>query len=236
MTLRALITSLFLSTAATAEPLVVFAAASLKGPLDAIAGDDVTISYGGSGALARQIEFGAPADAVILANAQWMDVLSEGGHILAATRRTILSNQLVLVSNEVSSIDLTPDGLLNILGNGRLAIGRTSTVPGGIYGKQSLISLGLWEAAEPRLAEVDNVRAALILAERGEVPLALVYASDALLAPTLKVLATLPKTSHEPIRYDAAQVAGGRDATAFLALLNDSQPFEEAGFLPPVTD
>lgn len=236
MTIKALIATLFICTAATAEPLLVFAAASLKGPLDAIAGDDVTISYGGSGALARQIEFGAPADAVILANTQWMDVLSDGGHIADETRRTILSNQLVLVSKEFVSIDLTRDGLLKALGNGRLAIGRTTSVPAGIYGRQALMSLGLWNAAVPRLAEVDSVRAALILAERGEVPLALVYASDALLAPSLNVVATLPSASHETIRYDAAQVVGGRDAAAFLARLQDSQPFEEAGFLPPVSN
>ncbi len=233
MWIKSLATVLMLTTPAAAEPLVVFAAASLKGPLDQLAGPDVTISYAGSGTLARQIQQGAPADVVILANTVWMDVLAEADRIDVATRRTILSNRLVLVSADPAEVELTPAALREKLASGRMAIGRINSVPAGIYGKAALSTLGLWEIAAPHLAEVDNVRAALILAARGEVPLALVYASDAQASDAVHIVAAFPPKAHPVIRYEAAQIAGGEDASAFLAQFDDPSIFVEAGFLPP---
>ena len=236
MWIKALAAVLTLTAPASAEPLLVFAAASLKGPLDAIAGEDVTINYAGSGTLARQIQSGAPADVVILANTDWMDVLQAGGQIADDTRKTILSNRLVMVSASLAPFDLQPAMLTTALGQGRLAIGCTRSVPAGIYGKQALEALDLWAIAQPHLAEVDNVRAALVLAERGEVPLALVYQSDAMASEKVSVVANIPPDSHDTIRYEAGQIAGGQEASAFLASLNDTSIFEAAGFLPPPAD
>lgn len=232
MWIKCLATFLLLAAPAAAEPLVVFAAASLKGPLDTVAGNDVTISYAGSGTLARQIQQGAPADIVILANSAWMDVLDDAGLTRTATRRTILSNELVLVSADPTPLALTPSELSARLGTGRLAIGRINSVPAGIYGQAALIALNLWDRAAPHLAEVDNVRAALILAARKEVPLALVYASDAQASDAVHVVAELPTDTHPPIRYEAAQISDSTHAQTFMDKLRDTSAFEAAGFLP----
>ena len=227
---------------AVAQDVTVFAAASLKEPLDEIARltPGVTVSYGGSGTLARQVLQGAPADLVFLAHPDWMDALEEAESLVTGSRTAVLSNEIVLVGPAAAAdVALTPEGLTDALGpDGRLAIGLTRSVPAGIYGREALVSLGLWDTVRDRLAEVDNVRAALALAARGEVPLALIYTTDARVEPTLRTVARLPSDSHAPILYEAAVVAGGNEAAATEVLQKLLGPeariaFEGAGFVPP---
>lgn len=224
------------ASVAQARDLIVFAAASLKGPLDEIAGahGGVRVSYAGSGTLARQVQQGAPADVVLLANMAWMDVLVADD--VVATPEVFLGNRLVLIGQAgAGPVALTEAGLAGALGNGRLAMGFTASVPAGIYGKQALESLGLWDAVASSVAEVDSVRGALALVARGEVPLGVVYASDAFVVPDLAVMAQFPAESHAEIAYAGAVVGESDhpDAEAFLAgLLGDAtqQVFADAGF------
>lgn len=223
------------SATVVAADITVFAAASLKEPLDLIAADfgGVTVAYGGSGTLARQVSLGAPADVVILANSDWMDFLEGEGRI--TDRTDILSNALVLVAHDPIPVDLTPESLTSALGDGRLAMGFTASVPAGIYGKAALVELGLWDAVATQVAEVDNVRAALALVARGEVPLGIVYATDARVVPDLHIAASFPSDSHPPIRYVAGLASDAPDAAAFLAYLQTPEAqaiFATAGFLP----
>src|SRR3712207_5561070 len=150
--------------------LVVFAAASLKNALDDVAakfkteaGLRVAVSYAASSALARQIERGAPADVFISADLDWMDYLQWRGLILAESRRNLVGNRIVLVAPaaEASDVDLKPGALVAALGSGRLATAAVAAVPAGKYGKAALEKLGLWGEVAGRLAEAENVRAAL---------------------------------------------------------------------------
>ncbi|MEO1580157.1 MAG: molybdate ABC transporter substrate-binding protein [Pseudomonadota bacterium] len=221
--------------------VLVFAAASLKEPLDEITApmDGVRVSYAGSGTLARQITLGAPADVVLLANVEWMDVLVEGGHVKPGTVQDFASNRLVLVGPaEASDVPLTPAGLDAALGDGRMALGMTEAVPAGIYARTALTELGLWDGLEDRLAEVDSVRSALALVIRGQAPLGIVYASDARISDAIRPLATFPAESHPPIRYTAALTTNAApEATAVLTALmgpEGQMAIAAAGFLPPV--
>ena len=243
--MRWLILSLALLTghAAQARDLTVFAAASLKEPLDQLllTRPDVVVSYGGSGTLAQQVIAGAPADLVFLAHPDWMQAMEDAGVLVPGSRTDLLGNELVLVAPAgAGEVALTPEALEAALGpDGRLAIGMTASVPAGIYGRAALESLGLWDAVKDRLAEVDNVRAALALTERGEVPLGLVYRTDARVTPGVAVVATFPADSHAPILYQAAAVTGGDPAAAdLLALLASPEgqaAFAAAGFVPLAT-
>lgn len=230
----ALLFALLAPAAAQAQdeaPLTVFAAASLKESLDEAAaayqrqtGVPVRVSYAASSALARQIEQGAPADVFFSADLEWMDYLQQRGKLEEATRRSLLGNRLVLVAPKASKaqVDLKrPATLLAALGNGRLAVGQTQTVPAGKYAKASLESLSLWNGVKARLAESESVRAALMLVARGETPLGIVYASDAQAEPAVRVLATFPEDSHPPIVYPVAALRGERSAqaTRFVAWL-----------------
>ena len=242
MNLRTLLFGLALALAApTARAeVLVFAAASLKGPMDQIAAqfDDVVVSYGGSGTLARQVSLGAPADLVLLANTDWMDVLIEGAHVDNGTVVDFASNRLVLIGPKgATPVALQADALRLALGEGRLAVGLTQAVPAGIYAKAALQSLGLWDAAQDRLAEVDNVRAALALVARGQTPLGIVYRTDTRVSDAVVELAAFPVQSHPPIRYlGALTKTGNADAQAVLDYLNSPEGqaiLAEAGFLPP---
>lgn len=220
-------------TAKTPAPLTVFAAASLKESMDAAGaeykrrtGQPVRASYAASSALARQIEQGAPADVFVSADLEWMDYLQQRTLIDPATRRNLLGNALVLVAPAASNarpvvlrkgVDLRP-----LLGaDGRIALALTASVPAGKYAKAAFESLGAWSALQPRVAEAENVRAALLLVARGEAPLGVVYASDARAEPRVRVLATFPPDSHPPIVYPVAKVAasGHPQGAAFVRWL-----------------
>ncbi|MEO8366429.1 MAG: molybdate ABC transporter substrate-binding protein [Pseudoxanthomonas sp.] len=228
-------------------PLTVFAAASLKESMDEVAaafrqqsGHEVRVSYAGSSALALQIQQGAPADVFVSADLDWMDYLQQRGLVDAGSRRNLLGNSLVLVAPAVgkaTAIRLRPgtDLLPNLGDHGRIALALTASVPAGKYAKDSLISLGMWKSLQARVAETDNVRAALMLVARGETPLGIVYASDALAEPAVRVLATFPDSSHTPIVYPLARVAASHnpDAITFvrwLATPSAAKIFHAHGF------
>lgn len=226
---------------------VIFAAASLKGPLDAVAaafraetGIQVVISYAGSNALARQIEQGAPAQLFISSDGAWMDYLGERALLAPESRRDLLANALVLVAPAASATRLTiaPGfDLGGALGTGRLAMADPQAAPAGKYARQALESLGAWEGVAGRLAPTGNVRAALALVALGEAPLGIVYATDAIAEPKVISLGAFPAESHDPILYVAAlTVTAGPEAAAFLGFLRGAAAqaiFAGAGFARP---
>ncbi len=223
--------------AARAGELTVFAAASLKTALDEIAplwqAESVLISYGGSSALARQILAGAPADIYISANVGWMDAVETAGLVQPETRRALLGNRLVMVGAAPGPVALEAGAIMARLSDGPLAMALVDAVPAGIYGKQALGALDLWETVAADVAEAANVRAALALVALGEAPLGVVYASDAVAEPRVHVVAEFPEGSHAPITYPAAAISEAEDAGAFLAFLAGPEAravFEANGF------
>ena len=233
------------SSALADEKLVVFAAASMKTALDAAAakyhqtgGPEVSLSYGGSLGLARQLIAGAPADVFVSADEPSMDAAAEGKAIQPETRADILRNHLVVVAPKTASLDklaLDADAFTAALANSKLATGEVKTVPVGRYAKEALTKLKLWEVVEPKLAMTDNVRAALEFVARGEAALGIVYATDAVSEPRVKVVAKFPDDSHAPIVYPIAIAAGSKnpDAEKFVAFLRSpaaAELFEGQGF------
>jgi molybdate transport system substrate-binding protein len=228
----ALLMALGLALPARADDkVVVFAAASLKTALDAAAaafhkggGPEVSLSYGGSLGLARQLVAGAPADVFISADEPSMDAAAKGSAIKPDTRADFLRNHLVVVAPKAASLEkleLTPAALGAAIGGGKLATGEVKTVPVGRYAKESLDKLGLWATVEPRLAMTDNVRAALEFVARGEAALGIVYATDAAAEPRVKVVAKFPDGSHAPIVYPLAIASASKNPAAarFIAFL-----------------
>jgi molybdate transport system substrate-binding protein len=217
---------IFLAQGGRTEPLRIFAAASLQGPLDVISEDwniDTIINYAGSGTLARQIDYGASADLVILANAYWMDWLIERGQF-AGTATDIISNQLVVIGPHGTApmSNPTKTDLLDRLSGGRLAMGQRASVPAGIYAQAWLENIGAWGTIQNHLAETDNVRAALVLVARGEVPLGIVYSSDAASEEAVSILWRVPSDQHSLIRYPAiALTPTGEDFLAYIETRTD---------------
>jgi molybdate transport system substrate-binding protein len=232
------------SAAEPRKPLVVFAAASLTDALQRIADDYtratgvvVRLSFAASSALARQIESGADADVFLSADQQWMDYLEERGRIRKETRRDLLGNRLVLVAPATSSIELRigPHFPLRAALKGeRLATGDPDSVPAGRYAKAALTSLGVWEDVADRLVGAENVRSALAFVARGEVPLGIVYETDARVDKKVRVVDVFPATSHPPITYPvAATQSASTGSLGFLAYLSGpaaQATFERLGF------
>ncbi|MGR3794034.1 molybdate ABC transporter substrate-binding protein [Vannielia sp. SX4] len=216
---------------ARAESVTVFAAASLKGALDEVVAGwsgEARVSYAGSSALARQIAAGAPADVFISANPEWVDWLEAEG--VALERADLLSNALVLVA----AADDPRVGLEALEGGDRVAMALVEAVPAGIYGKAALESLALWEAVAPRVVQADNVRAALALVALGEAPLGIVYATDALAEPGVRVVAEFPAGSHPPITYPVAALSeAGAPLLEFLQTPEAAEIFARHGFEVP---
>lgn len=231
------------------RPLLVFAAASLKGAMDLAAADfharsgqAVQVSYAASPALARQIDHGAPADVFVSADLAWMDWLQQRGRIDAGTRQVLAGNTLVVVApagDATTALRLAPgNDLLARLQGGRLALAATDSVPAGRYARTALQSFGLWDDIAAHVAETDNVRAALLLVARGEASLGVVYASDALAEPAVRVVATFPAGSHPPIVYPVARVehSDHPQAAAFVDWLRTPPAqaiFRARGFTAP---
>jgi molybdate transport system substrate-binding protein len=232
------------------EEVVVFAAASLTDVLQAIAKQggftNVKFSFAASSTLARQIEQGAPAQLFISADEAWMDSVQRAGAVLPGSRRDLASNRLALVapgSGEPTSPPETAEAVRSRVAgvlaqpDARIATGDPAHVPVGRYAQAALSSLGLWEAVAPRLARADNVRAALVLVERGEALLGITYRTDALQSGKVRVVALFPADSHPPIRYSTALLQGaGPSAQRFQEHLFSTvaqAALRDAGFGPP---
>ncbi len=226
------------------ETVTVFAAASTTNALTDITrqfeksqGGKVNLSFASSSTLAKQIENGAPADIFLSANPEWMDYLENKGAIIAASRFDLLSNRIVIIAPSNSRLEnLTVDAgldLTRMLGKGRLAMGDPEHVPAGIYGKQALEKLGLWASVKNQVAPAKDVRAAMVLVERGETPLGVVYATDAAISTKVKTIGMFPENCHPPIIYPAALVTERAVAKRFLKFLHTRTAddiFQKYGF------
>ena len=246
----ALLVSLFAvgpaRAADTHQPeLLVFAAASLTNVLGELStrwtsasGVQVKLSFAASSVLARQIEAGGKADVFVSADQDWMDYLAQRGLIDKSTRRNLVGNQLVLIAPADSTLNLkiAPGfDLVGALKGGRLATGDPDTVPVGKYARSSLVSLGVWDDMADRLVRADNVRSAMMFVARGEVPLGIVYTTDALLDKKVRIVDTFPENTHAPITYPGASIKGASSEAAaylqYLAGADAAATWRKFGFL-----
>jgi molybdate transport system substrate-binding protein len=236
-----ILTVLLLPLHAWAQEVTVFAAASLTDAMKDVSAKWVEaghpalrMSFGSSSTLARQIEQGAPANVFASADEKWMDFLADKKLIAEGTRKSLLGNELVLVvaADKPRPVTINKSFDLNaFLGaNGRLATGDPAHVPVGIYAQQALTKLGMWDSIAPKLARTEDVRAALLLVERGEAPAGIVYATDAAVSKSVMIAGVFPADSHDPVSYPFAVTKSGDtpDARALLAFL--SSPAARAVF------
>jgi molybdate transport system substrate-binding protein len=250
LTRRLLIAGLAVLALGAAPPPrapLVLAAASLQESLDAAADrwaalghPRPVISFAASSALARQIEAGAPADLFVSADEEWMDALAAKRLIVPGTRADLVGNWLVVVERvgRRTAIPLNGAKLARLLGAGALAMADPDSVPAGKYGKAALTRLGAWSAVAPYVVRAENVRAALALVERGAAPLGIVYLTDARASSKVRVAGIFPQSSHPPIVYPIARLAGstnpeGEGFRRFLLSPNGRAIFARFGFTAP---
>jgi molybdate transport system substrate-binding protein len=190
--------------------------------------DKIVFNFGASNFLARQIEAGAPADIFFSADEAQMDTLQKKNLIATTTRRNRLSNSLVIVIANDSSLRITSPNDLTNSQIKRLALGDPAGVPAGIYAKRYLETQKLWSALQPKIVPTDNVRAALAAIELGNVEAAIVYKTDAAISKKTKVAFEIPATASPPIHYPVAVLKGGTQPKA-------AQKFLDYLFTPAAT-
>ena len=234
--------TLLLQTANGAE-VNVYAAASLTDVLKEIAAnyekqssDKIVFNFGASSILARQIIERAPADIFFSADEAKIDILQIGGLIVNDTRRDMLSNSLVIVVLNDSKLAIaSPNDLLTK--TQKIAIAEPRAVPAGIYTKEYLSGLGLWEKLKPKIVPTENVRAALAAVESGNVDAGFVYKTDADISKKVKIAFSVPIEKGPAIRYPVAIVKESKNrlgAENFLRYLqsdNARKLFERYGFI-----
>jgi molybdate transport system substrate-binding protein len=207
---------------AVAKEITVSAAASLQEAFREIGAIyerqnnvKINFNFASSGALQKQIEGGAPVDVFASAGKPQIDALASQNLILPETRRDFVQNELVLIVPAKS--DVKPTSFVQILENekARLAIGNPKTVPVGQYAEQTLVRLGVWEKLQGRLILAEDVRQVLEYVSRGEVEAGVVYVSDVKTAEDkVRIIASAPENSHEPILYPIAAVKDSKNQDA----------------------
>ncbi|PTO68009.1 molybdate ABC transporter substrate-binding protein [Vibrio splendidus] len=229
----ALTSALSSSHLLAAEKLRVYAASSMTNAVNLLVEEfekdhsvDVIPVYASTSSLVRQIERGAPADIFISANEKWMKHLVDRQLVSSDNVTNLCENELVLISPKESPISLdlsNGDQWAKLLTNERLAVGNTMSVPAGIYAKEALETLGVWDDVKTRLAPSNNVRMALALVERSEAKLGIVYKTDALLSKEVNLVSTFPSNLHTPIRYPVAKLSDKVVAEEFYTFLNNEK-------------
>ena len=212
---------------ALAEPVTIYAAASLTSALQDLSktaekqGISLRMSFAGSSILAKQIALGAPADIYFSANVKWMDFLATEKLLEPNTRINLLGNALVIIAPEDEKFDVEPHADFDFPNafDGQLALGDPSHVPAGIYATEALKKLGWFTLLKNRIAPAMDVRGALTLVARGECAAGIVYATDATISNGVAVIATLPDSLlHTPIVYPIAIVKGRHTPTVEAAM------------------
>jgi len=227
------------SSAGAGPGILVFAAASLTESLQELGADfgrqsgtSVDFSFGASSDLARQIEAGAPADVFFSADTAKMDGLQKAGLVRGADRREFLSNALVVVVPRGSSARI--DSARDLAAVARIALADPEAVPAGIYAKRWLTEQGVWDAVAAKVVPTLDVRSALAAVAGGDVPAAIVYATDAAVDHGVRVAMTV--ADGPAITYSLAALAGSRNrsqADAFVAYAAGPagrRVFEKRGF------
>lgn len=233
------------ATVGRAAELNVFAAASLSDALREIAkayepasGDKLRFNLAASNALALQIKQGAPADIFFSADDAKMDELAQGGLILPGTRRSLLSNTLVIVVNADRGAAIAAPADLAQPGLGRIALAEPHTVPAGIYAKAWLQKADLWRKITGRIVPTENVRACLAAVEAGNADAGIVYKTDALISKKVKIVHEVARADGPRISYplaivkDSKQPDAARRFAAYLAGPEARAVFARFGFLP----
>ncbi len=222
MRILTLLLSLLLGVSMHAAQLTVHAASSLTDVMKEIApayekqsGDKVRLNFDASSILARQIEEGAPADVFLSADEAKMDALEKKSLLALGTRKTLLSNTLVIVVPADSKLpirsaaDLANNGAIK-----KIALAQPSTVPAGIYAKEYLTRSGLWDKVSPKVIPTQNVRGALAAVESGNVEAGFVYKTDALISRQVKIACEIPAAEAPKISYPVAALAASPNLAA----------------------
>lgn len=225
------------------QPLMVSAAASMSDVMTDIKtrykstkGATITLNFGSSGSLQRQIEQGAPADIFISASQNKMNALEDKGFIVKASRENLLQNTLVLIVPAQDAV-VTEIGDLTQAKTTKFSIGEPASVPAGNYAKEALENIGIMEKLKSKMVFAKNVREVLTWVETGNVDAGMVYETDAKVSDKVIIIETIPLELYTPIVYPVAIIKESKQQESaqhfidFLHTKEAKEVFTEYGFI-----
>lgn len=195
----------------------------------------ITYNFGASGALAQQIQQGAPVDVFFSAATKQMNDLQQSNLLINDTRRNLLTNRLVLITPK-NGVALSDFKQLTDARIKKIAIGEPKSVPVGQYAQELLTKLGLWQQLQPKLVLGNNVRQVLTFVESGNADAGIVYTTDAKASDKVTLRLTAAENLHSPLVYPLAVIRNSRNpaaAKAFVDFLGGDRAkivFQKYGF------
>ncbi|NRD77863.1 molybdate ABC transporter substrate-binding protein [Bacillus sp. BRMEA1] len=222
--------------------LTVSAAASLQNALNVIKSNfekehpnvKITYNFGASGALQQQISQGAPVDLFFSAAEDKFDKLVKAGLIEKKQSSNLLGNELVLVVPKDSNKGI--ETFKDLTKAGKIAMGTPEAVPAGLYAKETLGKLNIWNTIEGKVVYGKDVRQVLTYVETGNVDAGIVYKTDALISQKVKIASTANANTHDPIIYPLGMIKNSshpKEAALFYDYLQNPTSmkiFEKYGF------
>ncbi len=180
---------------------------------------NITYNFGASGALAQQIQQGAPVDVFFSAATKQINDLQKSNLLINDTRRNLLTNRLVLITPK-NGVALSDFKQLTDARIKKIAIGEPKSVPVGQYAQEMLTKLGLWQQVQPKLVLGNNVRQVLTFVESGNVDAGIVYTTDTKASDKVTVRLTASENLHSPIVYPLAVIRNSRNPAAAKAFVD----------------
>jgi molybdate transport system substrate-binding protein len=206
----------------------ILVAASFQDAASRVVGDAAIVVPSSSSTLARQIVAGAPAECFISADVDWMDYLAERELLQAGSRQELVRNAIVVVAPKGR-----PGTVSLATFKGTIAMGDPEHVPAGKYARRALEAEGLWRGLSGSIVPTGDVRQALVLVERNEVDLGIVYETDAEASSRVLIVHRFAEGKTPAVRYEIAIVRDGDPA--FLRMLTSDSArkvYRELGFRP----
>jgi molybdate transport system substrate-binding protein len=198
-------------------PILFFAAASTQDAVREISSRfearnqvPVTLNVAASSTLAQQILAGAGSDLFLSANVRWVEEVMTRG--LGSRRRDLLGNQLVVIAPAGSGLQIRrPSDLLDSK-IARLSLADPEGVPAGIYARQALRRLDLWQSLQSKVVRSSDVRQTLFFVEQGEAEVGIVYSTDLRISEAVQPLLELDSALSRPIVYPLVLLESPGDA------------------------
>lgn len=183
---------------------------------------DIKYNYGGSGALRKQIESGAPVDVFMSANTKDVDALKDKNK--AHDTYKYAKNTLVLIGDKNSNYKSVKD----LKDSDKLALGEVKTVPAGKYAKQYLDNNNLFKDVESKIVYAKDVKQVLNYVEKGNAKQGFVYKTD--LYKQNKKIDTVKEIQDiqlkKPITYEAGATSDNKLAKEWMEFLKSDKAKE----------
>lgn len=194
---------------------------------------DLIIVTGPTSLISRQIYNGQNSDLIITANRDWLNWLDNKQLINIKNAEIVAKNSLVFSSgiNQGFYIDVNSksfkNDFLEQISSSMFPIPHPSTVPLGIYAKQALESMDLWDSLKNKFVFTASSQANLKFLSNGDSLVGISYKSDVISSSKILIVAEINESifKYDKPTYWAAKITrnGNKKDFGFLKWLKSNE-------------